>query len=368
MARQEGWLAEHMLILGLEDPSGEVTYMAAAFPSACGKTNLAMLVSPLADRGFRVWTVGDDIAWMRIGSDGRLWAVNPENGFFGVAPGTSAKTNANMMAAARRNSIFTNVGLTPDGQPWWEGIDGLPPPGTLDWQGRPAAESGGRFAHPNSRFTVPTRQCPSISPHWEDPSGVPISAIIFGGRRARVAPLVYQSFDWQHGVFVGATMASETTAAATGSVGVVRRDPMAMLPFCGYHMGDYLGHWLAMGKRMAQAPAIFHVNWFRTGANGGFLWPGFGENVRVLKWILDRVHGRGEAEETPIGLVPTRRALDTAGLDIPQMTLDELLRLDRDDWQHEVDDQGRFLETLGERLPAEIRAEHAALRRRLDAP
>jgi phosphoenolpyruvate carboxykinase (GTP) len=365
IARQEGWLAEHMLILGLEDPSGNVTYMAAAFPSACGKTNLAMLVSPLADQGYRVWTVGDDIAWMRIGPDGRLWAINPESGFFGVAPGTSDKTNPNMMAAVNRNSLFTNVALTPNRQPWWEGIGYEAPPGTVDWQGRPFTPGAGKAAHPNSRFTVPTRQCPSISPHWEDPQGVPISALIFGGRRARVAPLVFQSFNWQHGVFVGATMASETTAAATVKVGEVRRDPMAMLPFCGYNMGDYFGHWLEVGKRMAKPPAIFQVNWFRKGADGSFLWPGFGENVRALKWILERVQGRGEAQETPIGYVPTPQSLDLSGLNLSQDTLTELLRVDVDDWQREAEAQGLFLKKFGDRLPVKIRQEHQALLKRL---
>jgi phosphoenolpyruvate carboxykinase (GTP) len=365
IARQEGWLAEHMLILGLEDPSGNVTYMAAAFPSACGKTNLAMLVSPLADQGYRVWTVGDDIAWMRIGPDGRLWAINPESGFFGVAPGTSDKTNPNMMAAVNRNSLFTNVALTPNRQPWWEGIGYQAPPGTVDWQGRPFTPGAGKAAHPNSRFTVPTRQCPSISPHWEDPQGVPISALIFGGRRARVAPLVFQSFNWQHGVFVGATMASETTAAATVKVGEVRRDPMAMLPFCGYNMGDYFGHWLAMGKRLTKPPAIFQVNWFRKGADGRFLWPGFGENVRALKWILERVRGRGEAQETPIGYVPTPQSLDLNGLNLSQDTLAQLLHVDMDDWQREAEDQGLFLDKFGDRLPVEIQQEHQALLKRL---
>jgi len=375
IARQEGWLAEHMLILGLEDPSGQVTYMAAAFPSACGKTNLAMLVSPLADQGYRVWTVGDDIAWMRIGPDGRLWAINPESGFFGVAPGTSDKTNPNMMAAVNRNSLFTNVAFTPDRQPWWEGIGYQAPAGTLNWQGKPfiPTPEEDTAAHPNSRFTVPTRQCPSISPHWEDPQGVPISALIFGGRRARLAPLVFQSFNWQHGVFVGATMASETTAAASdekgvSKPGVLRRDPMAMWPFCGYNMGDYFGHWLAIGQRLTKPPAIFQVNWFRTDADGHFLWPGFGENVRALKWILERVQGRGEAQETPIGYVPKPQSLDLSGLSLSPATLAELLRVDVDDWQGEAEKQGPFLEQFGDRLPVEIRQEHQALLTRLGKP
>ena len=365
IGRQEGWLAEHMLILGLEDPSGQVWYMAAAFPSACGKTNLAMLVSPLADRGYRVWTVGDDIAWLRIGPDGRLWAVNPEAGFFGVAPGTSDRTNPNMMAAIRRNTIFTNVAVTQDGLPWWEGINGTGPDSLIDWRGNRWSPGSDKAAHPNSRFTVPARNCPSMSPHWEDPQGVPISAIIFGGRRARVAPLVYQSFNWQHGVFVGAGMASETTAAAIHAVGVTRRDPMAMLPFCGYNMGDYFAHWLRMGQRLAHPPLVFHVNWFRTDENGRFLWPGFGENVRVLKWIAERVQGKADGVETPIGFVPATGSLDLEGLNLPAETMEELLRVDREAWQQELAEQQRFFEQFGERLPQEIWQEHAALAARL---
>jgi phosphoenolpyruvate carboxykinase (GTP) len=363
MARQEGWLAEHMLILGLEDPSGNVSYMAAAFPSACGKTNLAMLVSPLAAQGYRVWTVGDDIAWMRVGADGRLWASNPENGFFGVVPGTSRRT------AVESDTIFSNVALTPRSEPWWEGIDLPMPAGTLDWQGRPFAPSSGAYAaHPNSRCTVPTRRCPSISPHWEDPEGVPISAIIFGGRRARLAPLVYQSFDWQHGVYVGATMASETTSAATGKVGVVRRDPMAMLPFCGYHMGDYFGHWLDIGRRLSDPPKIFHVNWFRLGDDGRFLWPGFGQNVRVLKWILQRVALSAGAREEAIGYVPTRSSLDLDGLELPGEALDQLLSVDREAWQSEVADHVAFLNQFHERLPSEVRRQRESLAKRLKSP
>jgi phosphoenolpyruvate carboxykinase (GTP) len=369
MAREEGWLAEHMLILGLEDPSGNVSYMAAAFPSACGKTNLAMLISPLAAQGYRVWTVGDDIAWMRVGADGRLWASNPENGFFGVAPGTSANTNPNMLTAVQSDTIFTNVALTPQNEPWWEGVSPDAPEGTLDWQGRPFRLGKGSYAaHPNSRFTVPTRRCPSLSPHWEDPQGVPISAIIFGGRRARVAPLVYQSFDWQHGVYVGATMASETTAAATGALGVVRRDPMAMLPFCGYNMGDYFGHWLEMGRRLANPPKIFHVNWFRVGSDGRFLWPGFGQNVRVLKWILQRVTSAADAREEAIGYVPTRSSLDLDGLELSNSALEQLLSVDREAWESEVADHAVFLSTFGDRLPAEIRRERESLAKRLASP
>jgi phosphoenolpyruvate carboxykinase (GTP) len=365
MGRDQGWMAEHMLILGLEDPTGEVTYMAAAFPSACGKTNLAMLVSPLEHLGYKVWTVGEDITWMQQGPDGRLWAINPEAGFFGVAPGTSLKTNPNMMGAIRQNSIFTNVAVTPHGEPWWEGMDGPVPPQLTDWRGNPWAPGKEKAAHPNSRFTTPAHQCPSISSHWEDSQGVPISAIIFGGRRARVAPLVYQSFNWQHGVFMGASMASETTAAATGAVGVVRHDPMAMLPFCGYNMADYFGHWLKMGQSTAQPPKIFQVNWFRTDAQGNFLWPGFGQNVRVLKWILERVRGGGKAVETPIGWIPTPDGIEREGLDLPTSTLEELLQIDRADWENEIASQREFFTQFGSRLPREIQAEHEALQQRL---
>ena len=367
MGKQNGWLAEHMLILGLEDPAGNVTYMTGAFPSACGKTNLAMLVSPLAEQGWKVWTLGDDIAWMYIGDDGRLWAMNPENGFFGVAPGTNAKSNPNAMAALKRNSIFTNVAVTPDDEPWWEGIDTkskTPPAGTIDWLGKPW--DGGQAAHPNSRFTSPAEQCPSISPHWQDPRGVPISAFIFGGRRARVAPLVYQAFNWQHGVFVGASMASETTAAAEGAVGEVRRDPMAMLPFCGYNMGDYWQHWLDMGKKLTDPPQVFHVNWFRKDENDEFLWPGFGQNVRVLMWMLERIKGGGKATETPIGYVPTTDALNLDGLSIAQGTLDALLAVNTADWRQEWAEQRPFFEQFGERLPRAIEEEHHALGARLN--
>jgi len=364
MAREQGWMAEHMLILGLEEPSGKVSYMAAAFPSACGKTNLAMMVSALEHLGYRVWTVGDDIAWMQIAPDGYLHAINPEAGFFGVAPGTGPKTNPNVMATLRRNSLFTNVGLTPAQEPWWEGMDSDPPTGLVDWKGQQWMPGKGPAAHPNSRYTVPAHQAPSISPHWEDAAGVPISAFIFGGRRARVAPLVYESFNWQHGVFVGATLASETTAAATGAVGVTRRDPMAMLPFCGYNMADYFRHWLEMGERIPHPPKIFHVNWFRKDADGRFLWPGFGENVRVLKWILERVEGKGKAAETPIGWVPTPDALTREGLEILSSTMEELLRVNPADWASELEVTLKFFEQFGARLPAELREEHAQLAQR----
>ena len=370
MGWKEGWMAEHMLILGLQDPSGNVTYMAGAFPSACGKTNLAMLVSPLADQGWKVWTLGDDIAWLRPGPDGRLWAVNPENGFFGVAPGTNDETNPNAMASLSKNAIFTNVGLTPDGLPWWPDIqpgEKTAPAGTINWLGHPFAEQPDTaVAHPNSRFTAPASQCPSISPHWEDPQGVPISAFIFGGRRARVAPLVYQALNWQHGVFVGAGMGSETTAAATGKVGVVRRDPMAMKPFCGYNMGDYWGHWLTMGGQIANPPAIFHVNWFRKDDDGHFLWPGFGQNVRVLMWMHGRIHGTAEARETAIGYVPTPDSLDLNGLDISPRTVEQLLSIDKHDWEKEWADQAPFFSQFGSHLPAAIEQEHMALKQRLD--
>jgi phosphoenolpyruvate carboxykinase (GTP) len=368
MGRREGWLAEHMLIVGVESPDGETTYICGAFPSACGKTNLAMLIPPPSMKGWRVYTLGDDIAWLRVGPDGRLWAVNPEAGFFGVVPGTSSKTNPNAMATIRKNTLYTNVALKPDGTVWWEGHDDPPPRSALDWRGRPwTPASGEPAAHPNSRFTSPASACPSISPEWETPEGVPISAILFGARRQTLVPLVYQAFGWQHGTFLGATLSSETTAATTGAVGVVRRDPMAMLPFCGYNMADYWGHWLAMEKRVSKPPRIFRVNWFRRDERGTFLWPGFGENLRILKWVIERCKGGGEAEETPIGYVPTRSAIDRKGLDVSADTLKELLRVDREGWRANLRSQAEFFEKFGDRLPAGIREEYEALARRLKA-
>ncbi|HLK10990.1 MAG TPA: phosphoenolpyruvate carboxykinase (GTP) [Candidatus Binatia bacterium] len=365
-AREEGWLAEHMLIVGLESPSGETHYVAAAFPSACGKTNLAMLVPPASQKGWKVWTVGDDIAWLRPGPDGRLWAVNPEAGFFGVAPGTSSRTNRNAMASLHANAIFTNTAVTEDGCPWWEGIDGEVPERLTDWRGRPWHRgSSEKAAHPNSRFTAPARQCPSISPRFDDPQGVPISAFVFGGRRARVAPLVFEAFDWNHGVFVAASVASETTAAQSGAVGVVRRDPMAMLPFCGYNMADYFGHWLAMGTAVRRPPRIFHVNWFRQGEDGRFLWPGFGENLRALRWIIDRCRDAAEAVESPIGLLPRRGAIDTGGLEVSDATMTELLSVARDEWRSEAEGIGGFFARFDGRLPGEMARQREALAKRV---
>ncbi len=375
LGQEEGWLAEHMLIVGIQDPQGNMTYIAGAFPSACGKTNLAMLVPPdaLRDKGFKVVTVGDDIAWMRIKEDGRLWAINPEFGFFGVAPGTNWKTNPNAMATIQRNTIHTNVVLKPDKTVWWEDGDGPPPAEGWDWKGnywKPGmTDDQGKIitgANPNSRYTTPASQCPCIAPNWEDPEGVPISAFIVGGRRARVAPLVYESINWQHGVFVGATMASERTAAQYGKLGEVRRDPMAMLPFCGYNMADYFGHWLEMGKRLTNPPKLFHVNWFRTDEQGKFLWPGFGENLRVLDWIVRRCCQDGaEARETPIGYVPTPGALDMEGLDLPDGVMEKLLSISVENWQEELEGIKEFFDQFGDRLPKEIWDEYQALNLRL---
>ncbi len=376
MARQEGWLAEHMLILGIEAPNGRTEYVAAAFPSACGKTNLAMLIPPegLRSKGYRIWTVGDDIAWIRPDTDGRLWAINPEAGFFGVAPGTNSKTNPNCMETVRSNTIFTNVVLGKDGTVWWEEGDGDPPADALDWLGRSwtkdTKDANGKSvagAHPNSRFTAPFRQCPSASFRVEHHHGVPISAFIFGGRRERLAPLVYESTSWNHGVFVGAGMASERTSAQYGAQGEVRRDPFAMLPFCGYNMADYFKHWITIGRLTPNAPKVFHVNWFRKDKNNKFLWPGYGENLRVLEWILERARGEGKAQETPIGYVPTLDALDMTGLDLPQGVMEELLAVNPEDWKAEVNDVEAFFDSLGPRMPWELRNELEALRHRLNA-
>jgi len=367
LGHKEGWLAEHMLILGLENPAGEIHYIAGAFPSACGKTNLAMLVPPAAYKGWKAWCVGDDIAWLRIGSDGRLWAVNPEAGFFGVVPGTSSKTNSNAMATISRNTIYTNVALRPDNTVWWEGHDDPPPAhGMLDWQGRPwSPGSGEQAAHPNSRFTVPSTQCPTLSPEWENPNGVPISAILFGARRQHSVPLVFESRDWQHGTFLGATLTSETTAAITGKVGVVRNDSMAMRPFCGYNMADYWKHWLDIGRKLSKPPKIFRVNWFRAGDNGKFLWPGFSDNLRVLEWILKRAASRGEAQETPIGYVPTLNAINRAGLNLSDSIMAQLLRVDQNEWAEAVDEQHKYLTKFGDRLPKGIWDEHETLKAQL---
>ena len=370
--RQEGWLAEHMLILGIENPKGEIKYVTAAFPSACGKTNLAMLIPPefYRKQGYKVWCVGDDIAWLRIGKDGRLWAVNPENGFFGVAPGTNEKSNPNALAATKRNTIFTNVAHNlDDNTVWWEGLDKNPPENAVDWKGNPwhASTATEKAAHPNSRFTAPAKNCPCVSPKFDDPEGVPISAMIFGGRRAKTAPLVYQSRSWKHGVFVGSTMASETTAAAAGAVGVVRRDPMAMLPFCGYHMGDYFAHWLEMGERLGdKAPKIFNVNWFRTDDDGKFIWPGYGDNMRVLMWILGRCDGSAEAVETPIGYEPRPCDIEREGLDLSEETVAELLSVDKELWRQEADGISEFYKKFGDKLPKELSEELETLKKNLE--
>ncbi len=358
LARDEGWLAEHMLILGVENPQGEVRYVCGAFPSACGKTNLAMLIPPEAyrEKGWKCWTVGDDIAWLRPGEDGRLWAVNPEYGFFGVAPGTSEKSNPNALASTAKNSIFTNVVLKPDGTVWWEGLDKNPPEGALNWKGEPwDPADGSKGAHPNSRFTAPATNCPCISPEFDNPMGVPIDAIVFGGRRAKTAPLVYESRDWAHGVFVGSIMASEKTAAAEGQVGEVRRDPMAMIPFCGYHMADYWQHWLDMEQKLTNPPKIFNVNWFRTDDEGHFIWPGFGDNLRVIEWVLKRCYGEAEARETEIGMLPKAEDIDLTGLsDVDLATLQELLSVDKELWKEETVGIREFYGKFGDKLPREL--------------
>jgi len=377
LARREHWFAEHMLIMGIEEPNGQIKYIAAAFPSACGKTNLAMLVPPegLKRKGYRIWTVGDDIAWMRIDSDGTLWAINPESGFFGVAPGTNSKTNPNMVETIKKNTIYTNVLLKPDGTVWWEGADGeAPPTGGVDWQGQAwvpgEADAHGKAilgAHPNSRFTTSITNCPSVSFRLEQHHGVPISAIVFGGRRAHLAPLVYESFSWQHGIFVGATMASELTAAQVGKIGQVRRDPMAMLPFCGYNIADYFRHWLDMGKKMSKRPQIFHVNWFRTDAQGKFLWPGFGENLRVLEWILDRCNNKVEATvKTPLGYIPRASDIDMTGLDLPSGILHKLLTINKEKWLEELKGIKVFFKQFKKDLPQELWQEYEDLKKRLE--
>lgn len=375
LAKNEGWLAEHMLIMGIEEPNGHIEYIAAAFPSACGKTNLAMLIPPegLKAKGYKIWTVGDDIAWMRIDSDGSLWAINPESGFFGVAPGTNSKTNPNAMETIKKNTIYTNVLLTPEKTVWWEEGDGPIPSEGTDWTGRPwkpgMLDKDGKpvlGANPNSRFTAPIKQCPTVSFRLDQHHGVPISAILFGGRRAHLAPLVYESFNWQHGVFVGATMASERTAAQYGKQGEVRRDPMAMLPFCGYNMAKYFSHWLKLGKKMVKPPKIFHVNWFRRDENENIIWPGFGENLRILEWVLDRCNSKVDAEKTPIGYIPKPEDIDMTGIDLPRSSMEKLLRIDKNDWLKELESQKEFFNIFGKDLPKELLDEWQALKNRLE--
>jgi phosphoenolpyruvate carboxykinase (GTP) len=362
-ARTEGWLAEHMLIVGIENPRGEVHYVAGAFPSACGKTNLGMLIPPDTMPGWKVWTIGEDIAWLHVGSDGRLRAINPEAGFFGVVPGTSPKTNRNAYEMIHHDTIFTNVATTADNEPWWEGrITGTP---VTDWQGRPYDKANGPAAHANSRFTVSAKQNPAYNHLMEHPEGVPISAILFGGRRREVAPLVYEARDWKHGVLLGAGMASETTAAAVGAVGVVRRDSMAMKPFCGYNFADYWTHWLSFEQRVQKLPKVFHVNWFRQDKDGKFLWPGFGDNLRVLSWVIDRCEGRAGAHETPIGFLPHKEDLDLKGLNLPETALHQLLDLDTAAWHKEIDEIGKYLEEFGSRTPPALRGEYQRVKKAL---
>jgi len=375
LGKNEGWFAEHMLIIGIEDKSGKTTYIAAAFPSACGKTNLAMLIAPdaLKKKGYKIWTVGDDIAWMRAKPDGSLWAINPESGFFGVLPGTNSRTNYNAVATMQKNTIYTNVLLKEDGTVWWEGADGPVPEKGIDWTGKPWTpdskdENGNpvKAANPNSRFTAPIRQCPTASPLLDSPEGVPISAIVFGGRREHLAPLVYEAFDWQHGVFVGSIMASEITAAQYGAHGTVRRDPMAMIPFCGYNMGDYFAHWLKTGEELKNRPRIYHVNWFRVDDKGKFLWPGFGDNLRVLEWIIKRCDGQADAQKTPIGYLPFKNDLDLEGLDITDKEMEELLKVDKTEWNAEAEDIKSFYDKFGDRIPSRMLEELDSLKKRLE--